>query len=93
MIKIIIIMCAGIFTGTLLKEKKSMLTFVDRLTLASIYLLLFLLGLSVGTDENIIRNFPNIGFTAVLLTLGAIAGSVILSWILYLSLFRKKEDS
>lgn len=92
MIQIIIIMCAGIFAGTFLREKKSMLALLDRLTLAAIYLLLFLLGLSVGTDENIIKNFLNIGFTAVILTLGAIAGSVILSWILYLSLFRKKED-
>ena len=93
MIEIIIIMCAGIFAGTLLRGKKFMLAFLDRLTLAAIYLLLFLLGLSVGTDENIINSFPNIGFTAVILTLSAITGSVVLSWILYLSLFRKKEDS
>lgn len=92
MFEIIIIMCAGIFAGVLLRGKKSILALLDRLTLASIYLLLFLLGLSVGLDKNIINSFPVIGFKAIILTLSSIAGSVILSWILYMSLFRKKAN-
>lgn len=93
MIEIIIIMCAGIFSGIFLRGKKSILALLDKVTLAAIYLLLFLLGLSVGIDEYIISSFPVIGFSAIVLTLSAIAGSVFFSWILYLSLFRKKGDS
>ena len=92
MLEIIIIMCAGICSGVLLRGKKSILALSDRFTLASIYILLFLLGLSVGLNEKIVTSFPVIGFQAILLTLSAIAGSVILSWILYISLFKKRGD-
>lgn len=89
MIEIIIIMCAGILTGILLRGKPSFLYASERLTGIAIYLLLFLLGLSVGTNDTIISNFPVIGYNAIILTFSAIAGSVFLSWLLYIFLFRK----
>ena len=89
MIEIIIIMCTGIITGIFLRGKSSLLLAAERLTGVSIYLLLFLLGLSVGTNDTIISNFPVIGFNAIVLTFSAVAGSVLLSWILYILLFRK----
>ncbi len=89
MIEIIIIMCGGIVTGIFLRGRSSILFAAEKLTGVSIYLLLFLLGLSVGTNDTIISNFPLIGFNAVILTFSAIGGSVLLSWILYILLFRK----
>ncbi len=89
MIEIIIIMCTGILTGIFLRGRSSILFAAEKLTEISIYLLLFLLGLSVGTNDTIINNFPVIGFNALVLTFSAVAGSVILSWILYILLFRK----
>jgi len=89
MIEIIIIMCAGIVTGIFLRGKSFLLMAAEEMTGISIYLLLFLLGLSAGTNDTIISSFPVIGFNALILTLSAIAGSVILSWLLYVSLFRK----
>ena len=91
MLEILIIMCSGILTGKLLRGKTGILTVVEKLTALSIYLLLFLLGISVGINEKIINSFPLIGFRAIILTMSGIAGSVILAWVLYLSLFRKKE--
>ncbi len=89
MIEIIIIMCAGIVTGVFLRGRSSLLFASERMTGIAIYLLLFLLGLSVGTNDTIISNFPVIGFNAIILTFSAIAGSVLLSWLLYIFLFRK----
>ena len=93
MLEIILIMCAGIAAGVLLRGKEKILAMADRLTIFSIYLLLFLLGLSVGLNEKIITSFPELGFKAVVITLCAVAGSVVLSWILYITLFRKTEEA
>lgn len=90
MLEIIIIMCAGMAAGVLLRGREKIQAMTDRLTLFSIYLLLFLLGLSVGLNEKIITAFPDLGFKAIVITLSSVAGSVILSWILYITLFRKR---
>ena len=90
MLEIIIIMCAGMAAGVLLRGREKIQAMADRLTLFSIYLLLFLLGLSVGLNEKIITAFPDLGFKAIVITLCSIAGSVLLSWILYITLFRKR---
>jgi len=93
MLEIILIMCAGIAAGVLLRRKEKILAAAEKLTLLSIYLLLFLLGLSVGLNEKIITTFPDLGFKAIVITLSSVAGSVLLSWILNITLFRKREKA
>lgn len=55
----------------------------------AVYLLLFLLGITVGTQEKIINNFSKIGFEALILTVGAVFGSILLAYIVYRWLFVK----
>ena len=56
---VLLFMFAGIATGYLLRKWK--LTFVNRVILTLIWLLLFLLGVEVGVNENVVRNFANLG--------------------------------
>lgn len=91
MVEILIIMFSGIVLGFIFRKKRSLITAADKLAGWSIYLLLFLLGLSIGNNEMIINNFAQIGFNSIMLTLSGISGSVILSFFAYKFFFKKNE--
>jgi len=55
-------------------------------------LLLFLLGLEVGANETIVRQFGTLGFEAFLLAAGATLGSVVFAWILWLAVRNKTVE-
>ena len=91
MITVLILMTAGIIIGWFLHKKEKILKISSELTNWAIYLLLFLLGLSVGTNEKILNNFDQIGYQAILITVFAVSGSVLVSWLTYVLFFRKNE--
>lgn len=91
MVEILIIMFSGIVLGFIFRKKRTLITAADKLAGWSIYLLLFLLGLSIGNNELIITNFAQIGFNSIMLTLSGISGSVILSFLAYKFFFKKDE--
>jgi uncharacterized membrane protein YbjE (DUF340 family) len=88
MIVILIVLTGGIVLGFLMRNHERMIRTADRIMNWTIYLLLFLLGLSVGVNETIIRNIHTIGVRALILTAGAIVGSVIVSYIVSRFFFR-----
>jgi len=92
MIEILIIMFSGIILGFIFRRKRSIITAADKFAGWSIYLLLFLLGLSIGDNEKMINNFAQIGFNSILLTLSGITGSVLLSFFAYKFFFQKDEN-
>jgi hypothetical protein len=73
---IVFFFAAGILLGRLLRAHPSLIRFADRLAMASILLLLFVLGLSVGIQREILAHLGTLGLQAAVLTLGAIVGSV-----------------
>lgn len=77
MIEILVIMATGMVIGALLRQKKALLALLDRLVMALIFLLLFVLGISVGLNETVVGNIHMIGVKAIVLTFGAVAGSVL----------------
>ena len=85
MVTVLLIMTIGIIIGWFLHSKEKFLKIVDKLTNWAIYLLLFLLGLSVGTNEKILSSFDQIGIQAIGITFFAVMGSVLVSWITYTS--------
>ena len=91
MITVLAIMTVGILIGWLLHNKKQFLKVTSQLTNWAIYLLLFLLGLSVGTNEKILNNFDKIGLQSIVITLFAVAGSILFSWLTYILFFKKNE--
>jgi len=91
MIPVLALMTIGIFIGWFLHKKEKFLKLVSELTNWAIYLLLFLLGVSVGTNEKILNNFDIIGYQAIIITVFAVMGSVLVSWLTYILFFKKNE--
>ena len=83
MIIVLLLMLAGILAGFALRQKSIVLKINEKLTSAAIYILLFLLGISVGLNKTIIQQLDKIGIQALIITIGAISGSVLTLWILY----------
>lgn len=88
MITVLLLMLAGMATGFLLRQRPVILKISEKLTSVAIYILLFLLGISVGLNKMIIRHLDRIGLQAVLITFGAVFGSVLTIWILYRFVFK-----
>ena len=63
----------------------------ERLITVSIYVLLFTLGLKAGADKRITSELPTLGLTALLISVFAIAGSILVTWV-YARFFLKKEN-
>lgn len=49
----------------------------------TILALLFLLGISVGSNGQLMDNLDTIGWEALVITCGAVAGSVLCAWLVY----------
>jgi Kef-type K+ transport system membrane component KefB len=90
---IIIFLClvCGIISGHFLKNKNRVLSHNKTLLMLSIYLLLFLLGLEVGTNQTIISNLTFIGFKALIISLGGILFSVLISSFVYRYFFKNEK--
>ena len=91
MITVLIIMSSGIFAGYLLRNKKRITKPLGIIITWAIFLLLFLLGISVGTNDVIIRNLDAIGTNALMITFGALTGSVLVSYFTYVLFFEHNE--
>ncbi len=90
MFTIIGIMLTGMLIGYLLRSKR--LLWIQKVITLLIWLLLFLLGIDVGGNGKIINSLNTIGAEAFVITLAAVAGSVLAAWGLwYLIYIRNKE--
>ena len=85
MIVTIGILLAGFLFGLLLKGRVKLPT--SAITMASICLLLFILGLEIGGNDELLGNLPTMGLTALIVTVLAVLGSVVLA-----RLFTKKDE-
>ncbi|HKL08947.1 MAG TPA: LysO family transporter [Bacteroidales bacterium] len=90
MITVLLLMTSGIIVGWILHHKTSFLQWISKFTNWAIYLLLFLLGLAVGSNEEILSSFDKIGYLSIAITLFAVAGSIFTAWITYQLFFKNK---
>lgn len=89
---IIGLMLTGMLIGYLLRSKR--LTWIQKIITSLIWILLFLLGIDVGGNEIIIHSLHTLGLKALIITLGAVAGSILAAWGLwYLLYIRYKKES
>jgi len=77
--QVLLFLVAGMFAGYLFRYKKSILATASTATTWSLYLLIFLLGISVGTNDTVVRALGRLGVQALVLSAGGIAGSVLVS--------------
>lgn len=91
MFTIIGIMLTGMCLGFLLR--KQALTGIHKAITALIWLLLFLLGIDVGGNQDIINGLHALGMEAIIITLASVLGSVTAAWALWYMLYKRgKED-
>ena len=81
MLVIFAVIIGGIITGRLLSSW--CLVFVSRMITVIIWLLLFLLGLEVGSDPTVVGGMATRGRTAVVIFACSVAGSICMSWLLW----------
>lgn len=81
MIIVISLMVCGIVIGYVFRERN--LKIVQKLINYAIFLLLFLLGITVGANGEVMDNLDTIGVDALIITLAAVAGSVLCAWGVY----------
>ena len=75
---LLIFLVCGVALGRLLRGRARWLRRARRLSGAVVYLLLFLLGLSVGGSPAVMSAPRLIGLEALALSVGAVTGSVLL---------------
>lgn len=88
MLTIIAIMLAGILAGFLLKRNR-FIGKVNRPIFMTILILLFLMGVSVGGNPEIVNHFHQVGTQALILAVAGTLGSVIAALLVYRLFFRK----
>ena len=74
-------MFVGIVAGYLFRNRK--IRFQNGLILTLIWVLLFLLGLEVGMNDNVVNKFASIGLEAAVIALAATLGSVVAAKLLW----------
>jgi uncharacterized membrane protein YbjE (DUF340 family) len=75
MFTVLLFMFAGVAVGYLMRKIR--INFINGITTTLIWALLFILGLEVGVNENVVKNFGKLGFEAFLIAFFATFGSVI----------------
>lgn len=89
MFTIIGLMLTGMLLGYLLRKRN--LKKIHRIITVLIWVLLFILGIEVGSNEQIIKGLHTIGLEAIILTLGGgTLGSVTAAWALWRALYKRK---
>ena len=90
MFKILGLMILGIIIGYGLR-RISILRKVEASISYTVFLLLFVLGVTIGSNRLIVDNLFSFGWQAALLTLSATVGSILASWIVLRLFFTSKK--
>ncbi len=77
MLIVLLLFAAGLFLGHLLRGRP-VVRLADKLTVWCIYLLLLVMGLSIGGNQHVLSQIGTLGVQAGLLAAGAVAGSLML---------------
>lgn len=90
MFKVLAIIIVGVFIGRQIRSDKAP-TILSKSLNVVIYLLLLVMGISVGGNEDIVNNLSTLGLQSLIIMVGAMLGSVIFASIIYSRLFKKRE--
>jgi uncharacterized membrane protein YbjE (DUF340 family) len=91
MLTVVLIMMAGIVLGYFLRTRKRLAAINDKFITYAIYLLLLLLGISIGSNKTIVANLPVLGVKALIVTIGAMVGSILLALLTYNLFFKNRN--
>ena len=91
MFGVMIVMLSGVLIGYILRNIRAIPALVSKINIYIIFLLLFVMGLSVGSNPQVIQGLGTLGLLGIAISVVSIAG-VFLSWIVYRHLFKKEDD-
>ncbi len=91
MFKVLVILVIGFILGRQIRSEKAPTT-LSRLLNIIIYVLLTVMGICVGGNKDIINNLSTIGLQSLIITIGAMAGSILFAFIIYRYIFKKREE-
>ena len=77
LITVVSIMAGGMLLGFLLRAKQRIVSGNEKLITYAIYLLLFMMGVSIGSNEQIMNSLSTLGIVALIVSMGAIIGSIL----------------
>lgn len=77
------VLCRKLWTGARISLTDVVARWQGRIVTWLIWLLLFLLGIEVGSNEMIVRSLPTLGVEALLLSSAATLGCCVLAWMLW----------
>lgn len=60
----------------------------NKITMFGLIVLLFSMGLGIGSNSDLLNNLDTLGLQAFLLALGSVLGSIIVTWYLQKWIFR-----
>ncbi len=78
--------------GFILRRNAGLISLADKLTTIIIYLFLFVLGVSVGVNEEIVQNLAQLGLQALILAVSGILGSVLLAYFVFIYFFKASDN-
>ncbi len=84
-------MLAGVLIGHFLRNGKRVEK-IEKSTSITIFVLLFVLGLSVGSNNVIIDNLGRFGWQAAVIAMLGMGGSIIAARIVFQLFFKKGEE-
>ena len=88
MLIVVSLMLCGIAVGYMLRNKN--MRIVSRIITVLIWLLLFLLGIEVGSNPRIVMGMQTLGIEALVLTIGGAVGTILCAWLLWIYVSRKE---
>ncbi len=86
---VIAFMILGTVVGYIFREKR--LSNISKIITVIIWTLLFLLGVEVGTNPDIIAGLATIGIEAFIITIAAVLGSAIMALLLWRYIKKSKK--
>ncbi|OCL28130.1 hypothetical protein U472_02775 [Orenia metallireducens] len=75
---IVISLVIGMIIGYKGLLPENLYSFTDKLTIGGLFLLLFTMGIKIGSSSEVVSNLKTLGFKAIVLSLGSVLGSIIL---------------
>ncbi len=92
MISIIATMLTGILLGYFLKDKKFTQHTGKTISL-TIFTMLFIMGLNIGSNKELIENLGEFGWQAAIISVSATCGSILASWIIFRLFFKEHTQN
>ena len=88
---ILILLILGVIVGFFFSGIKNFNKISEKISSYAIFILLFVMGLSVGANKEIMNNFADLGIKALIISLFAVGGSVFIAWLTWIFIFKNEK--